>query len=112
MITKVAVEIVFFQRANPNPEPTEDNKTMTEMVRELALELLDTSKKFLFALPLLVSSLVFNTGTLILTIVVTEWASAIYIALVLLLNMTISLINPNSILKTCYNWDTDYNSYN
>ena len=100
MITKVAVEIVLFQRANPNPEPTEDNKTMKEKVREMAGELLDTLKKFLFALPLLLSSLVFNTGTLVLTIVVTEWASAFYVGLVLLLNLAISFLDPYSILQT------------
>ena len=100
MITKVAVEIMLFQRANPNTEPTEDSKTMKEKVRELACELMNTLKKFLFALPLLLSSLVFNTGTLILTIVVTEWASAFYVCLVLLLNLTISFLDPYSILQT------------
>lgn len=96
MITKVALEIVIFQRENPKPEPTEEYKTIKEKIRELAVELMDTLKKFLVALPLLLSSLVFNTGTLILTIIVTEWASAVYIVLVLLLNMIISLIYPHS----------------
>merc|ERR1712024_81124 len=69
---------------------------MKERIRELAVELVDTLKKFLVALPLLLSSLIFNTGTLILTIIVTEWASAVYILLVLLLNMIISLLYPHS----------------
>ena len=73
MITKVALEIVIFQRENPKPEPTEENKTMKEKIRELAVELVDTLKKFLVALPLLLSSLVFNTGTLILTIGASSW---------------------------------------
>ena len=96
MITKVALEIVIFQRENPKPEPTEENKAMKDKIRELVVELVDTLKKFLIALPLLLSSLVFNTGTLILTIIVTEWVSAVYIVLVLLLNMTISYLYPHS----------------
>ena len=49
--------------------------------------------------PLVLSSLIFNTGTLVLTIIVTEWYSAIYIGIVLLLNLTISFILPYSIAR-------------
>ena len=103
MITKVAVEIVIYQRADPKPEPTEENKTMKDKVMELAVELLDTLKKFLVALPLLLSSLVFNTGTLILTIIVIEWSSAVWIVVVLLINLTISLRYPHTIVVTVEN---------
>jgi len=82
-----------------------DTELMKERVRQLVYGLVDTlkkftSKKFLRALPLLLSSLVFNTGTLILTIIVTEWASAIYIGLVLLLNLAVSFLFPFSTLET------------
>jgi len=47
-------------------------------------------KKFLVALPLLLTSLVFHSGTLVLTILITEWFSAVYIGVVLLLNLALS----------------------
>jgi len=49
--------------------------------------------------PLVLSSLIFNTGTLVLTIIVTKWYSAIYIGIVLLLNLTISFIFPYSFAR-------------
>ena len=63
-----------------------------DMVEEVEEALKATWKKLMSILPLLplvLSSLVFNTGTLVLTIIVTEWYSAIYIGTVLLLNLAI-----------------------
>jgi hypothetical protein len=42
-------------------------------------------------LPLALTSLIFQTGTLVMAIVVAEWYAVIYVVLVLLLNMVISL---------------------
>ena len=101
MITTVVVEIVIFQRSRPDLEKCDEEKRTTkEKLREMVTKLLETLKKFLAALPLILSSLAFNTGTLVLTIIVTEWVSAVYIVLVLLLNMIVSFLYPNSVLKT------------
>ena len=101
MITKVVVEIVIFQKSRPDLEKCDEEKRTTkEKLREMVTKLLETLKKFLAALPLILSSLVFNTGTLVLTIIVTEWVSAVYIVLVLLLNMIVSFLYPNSVLRT------------
>ena len=101
MITKVVVEIVIFQRSRPDLEKCDEEKRTTkEKLREMVTKLLETLKKFLAALPLILSSLAFNTGTLVLTIIVTEWVSAVYIVLVLLLNMIVSFLYPNSVVRT------------
>ena len=98
---KVVVEIVIFQRRRPDLEKCDEEKRTTkEKLREMVTKLLETLKKFLAALPLILSSLVFNTGTLVLTIIVTEWVSAVYIVLVLLLNMIVSFLYPNSVVRT------------
>ena len=51
-------------------------------------------------MPLVLSSLVFQSGTLVLTIMVLEWYSAIYIGAVLVLNLTLSLILPFGAAKS------------
>jgi hypothetical protein len=50
-------------------------------------------------LPLVLTSLIFQTGTLVMAIVVAEWYAMIYIVLVLLLNLIISLSVPIEALE-------------
>ena len=91
MIIKVAVDIVIYQRAMNKPDLFHKQAIpLKERLRIRAGEQVDSLKKFLVALPLLLTSLVFHSGTLVLTILITEWFSAVYIGLVLLLNVALS----------------------
>jgi len=91
MIIKVAVDIVIYQRAMNKPDTVHKQAIpLKERLRIRAGQQMDSLKKFLVALPLLLTSLVFHSGTLVLTILVTEWFSAVYIGLVLLLNLALS----------------------
>ena len=129
MIAKTTTEIVIYQRETNQPKdesPTPFTlhewftilgdktytgkaytpKTMYDRIEDMVLQLEEILKaawntvlSILPLLPLVLSSLIFNTGTLVLTIIVTEWYSAIYIGIVLLLNLTISFILPYSIAR-------------
>jgi len=84
----------------------QESKSMYDRIEEMVLKLEMLLKAaweaFLHILPLLpliLSSLIFNTGTLVLTIIVTEWYSAIYIGIVLILNVTISFSLPFSLAR-------------
>merc|ERR1719209_2607085 len=91
MIIKVAVDIVIYQRAMNKPDLFHKQAIpLKERLRIRAGEQVDSLKKFLVALPLLLTSLVFHSGTLVLTILITEWFSAVYIGVVLLLNLALS----------------------
>merc|ERR1719507_673523 len=72
---------------------------MVEQLTKILIEVLKKLWSILPLLPLVLSSLIFNTGTLVLTIIVTEWYSAIYIGIVVLLNLTISFSFPFSIAR-------------
>ena len=98
-IIKVAVDIVIYQRAMQTPDPVEEESSFQERLRIRAGQQLDVLKKFLVALPLLLSSLVFHSGTLVLTILVTEWFSAVYIGIVLLLNLTLSFFSLFTVVQ-------------
>merc|ERR1719264_1959506 len=72
---------------------------LKERLRIRAGEQMDSLKKFLVALPLLLTSLVFHSGTLILTILVTEWFSAVYIGVVLFLNLALSFFSLFTVVE-------------
>ena len=74
-------------------------RSMVEQLKKFLIEVLKKLWSILPLLPFVLSSLIFNTGTLVLTIIVTEWYSAIYIGIVLLLNLTISFSFPFSIAR-------------
>ena len=79
-------------------------QTMKDRMKDMTLQVKESMKAtwktilelILPIIPLVLSSLIFNTGTLVLTIIVTEWYSTIYIGIVLLLNLTISFSAPFS----------------
>jgi len=99
MIIKVAVDIVIYQRALHKPDPFDKKSSLQERLRIKGVEQVDALKKFLVALPLLLTSLVFNSGTLILTILVTEWFSAVYIGVVLFLNASLSFLSLFTVVQ-------------
>ena len=87
-------------------EKEKQEKTIYDRIEDMALKaekaLKEALKAFMVILqliPFILSSLIFNTGTLILTIMVTEWYSAIYIGTVLLLNFAVSIIFPYSVVQ-------------
>ena len=87
-------------------EKEKPEKTIYDRIEDMALKaekaLKEALKAFMVILqliPFILSSLIFNTGTLILTIMVTEWYSAIYIGTVLLLNFAVSIIFPYSVVQ-------------
>ena len=116
MIAKTTAEIVNYNRPSPVDSSVENNTvnkwlTISDNLKEYKVKeteevasptegfLKETWWQLVSSLPLrpfVLSSLIFNTGTLVLTIIVTEWYSAIYIGIVLLLNLTISFIFPYS----------------
>merc|ERR1719209_2128004 len=100
MIIKVAVDIVIYQRAMNKPETFHKQAIpLKERLRIRAGQQVDALKKFLVALPLLLTSLVFHSGTLILTILITEWFSAVYIGVVLFLNLALSFFSLFTVVQ-------------
>jgi len=99
MIIKVAVDIIIYQRSMHKPAPFDKDSSFKERLRIRAGQQVDALKKFLVALPLLLTSLVFNSGTLVLTILVTEWFSAVYIGIVLLLNLALTFFSLFTVVQ-------------
>jgi len=100
IITKTSVAIVMYQRSRPKPATEDIEKSLKEkVVAWLQLQAVEL-RQFVVALPLLLSSLIFQTGTLVLTILVVEWYSAIYIAVVLLVNFILCLLLPFPVVQT------------
>ena len=90
-ITKTAIAVLMFKRASSSKGTNTEN-TLTLQLQNL--------KHFFLSLPLVLSSLVFQSGTVVLAIMVLEWYSAIYIGAVLVLNLTLSLILPFGAAKS------------
>jgi hypothetical protein len=68
--------------------------------KQFLLEKCAQVKTLLYYIPLLLTSLMFNTGTLVVTILTLDWYSAIYIGLVFAANLIVSLILPFNFVKT------------
>ena len=85
MIILISSDIVMFkksdkpqQKDNPKQETCccgllPSQKRMKKLLKKAASAALVTLKQFLSVLPLLATSLLFHTGTLVLTVIVLEW---------------------------------------
>lgn len=101
IICKLGVDIIRFKREAVKVEQNPDNGTIGEKTKAFLTKKARAFKAFLFYFQLMFCSLVFNAGTLILTILVWEEYGALYILAVFLLNLAVSLILPFGFVEQC-----------
>ena len=98
IICKVGVDIIRFKRKTVQNEGKGENAKLNFL---FLLEKMKILKIFLIYLPLMATSLVFNTGTLIMTVLVWEEYSVIFILASFFLNYLISLALPFNLIEKC-----------
>eukprot|EP00092_Neocalanus_flemingeri_P005402 GFUD01005822.1.p1 GENE.GFUD01005822.1~~GFUD01005822.1.p1 ORF type:complete len:693 (-),score=144.63 GFUD01005822.1:69-1940(-) len=101
IICKLGVDIIRFRRDVGEMAPDNNQATFGEQFKFFLSEKIKTLKTFLFYLPLMFESVVFNVGTLIMTILVWEEYAAIYICIVFGLNFIVSIALPFAFVEQC-----------
>ena len=91
-IVNTGQSIVKFKRLDHIS--TNEEETLKMKLTKWIKQQLKNLKQLFLTLPLLLTSLIFQTGTLVLTILVVEWYAVIYVIAVLVLNMVLSLLLP------------------